>query len=395
LEPIPKDSAGFFRARRKNPQRFTFTESGDLQVPEIRGEAPKVIELPNYRPATGEELEEEVEKRRVQLKQVEQEFDETMRQYKEALANWRLSGASSEVIKYQRELTRLDATRTQLRSPIRWIHSVGHLSIRDLLVDEFHRVKKIGYDAQLLRLRSNRLEEFVKIGSLPTPPMAEGGEEEEEDEGPEESFLFFYAPDDPEWGDLSPDRMVEFVYNSTKYTSPTQAFEGERLRQLKREDIFKMMLKKSSEPTKVRTFARVVAGEVENPRELWIDILKALVAQHPTTGDTLRKTGTDTLIYANPNEGRYGIGLAEDDPAAMDREQWKGKNPLGQAWEVVRKNLPEEEEEEEEEGNGAESPVTRGGGHLYTQHGKTKEENALLRKNILKGYYSKKRISLG
>ena len=31
------------------------------------------------------------------------------------------------------------------------------------------------------------------------------------------------------------------------------------------------------------------------------------------------------------------------------KEQWKGKNPLGQAWEVVRKNLPEVEEEEEGE----------------------------------------------
>ena len=385
---IPKDSASFFRARKKDPKRFTFTAEGDLQVPEMRGEAAKIIPLPLYREATVQEQEEGIQKRYDELVGVEKEFDETYRLYKEAVAEWRDTGKASDVLKHQRDLVRLDAMRTRLRSPLLWTKEFKRLAIRDVLVDEFYQTKKLGYSVFALRMRSIPFEEVVRIGAAPaepTPELLEEGEASgDEEEGV--SYVFFNAPGDPDHGLLSPDTMVEFVYNSTKYNCLTQAYEGERLKTLGNDKQRAIILKQRN-PTIIRGFAMKVVGEVENPRELWIELIKALVAQHPRFVEAVRTTGDDTLVYANPKETRYGIGLAAEDPLAMEKGEWKGPNILGQAWQVVRGTLePVREGVDEEEET---TPVSRGGG--YTEHGKTVEESKEIRRNILKGYY--RRIS--
>jgi hypothetical protein len=119
LIPIPKDSASFFKARAKDVKAFTFTRDGNLSVPEMRGEPAKIIELPFYRKATIDEIHEKEESIKDALVSVEQEFDETAKLLRESVANWRLSGVASDVLQHQRTLTRLDAQRTSIRSPLR------------------------------------------------------------------------------------------------------------------------------------------------------------------------------------------------------------------------------------------------------------------------------------
>uniref|UniRef100_A0A6C0KJX9 NADAR domain-containing protein n=1 Tax=viral metagenome TaxID=1070528 RepID=A0A6C0KJX9_9ZZZZ len=385
--PIPKDSASFFRARAKHPRMFNFTSDGNLQVPEMRGQAAKVIDLPSYKPVPQGESQAELE-RRDQLVNVEKEFDETLQSLKQAMEEWRATGASAEAIKYQRELTRLDALRSQLRSPLRFIHEYKRLSIRQVLVDEFYQVKKIGYPVYGLQLRSRPFQEYaiiVKPGEDKAAPIDLEGQAQDEDEE-QETFVFFSDPADPEYGALSPDTMVEFIFNSTKYNSLIQAYEVERITQLGRRKDFAPLLLKSRSATQIRMIGSRITGEVENPRELWIQILTNLIAQHPRYVEILRNTGDDTLVYANPKEGRWGIGLSEEDPLAMERKSWKGPNLLGQAWQVVRSKLPPVEEgegeEEEEEGQS---------GGAYTDHGKTLEEAKEQRANVLKGYYRRGR----
>ena len=371
---IPKDSATFFRARAKQFHMFTFTQDGNLQVPELADQAAKVIELPNYRQTTEDELEEYAATRRQELENVEREYDEMLNAYKDAMQIWRDTGASSDVIAAQRELQRLDSLRSQLRTPLRWTKEFKGLSIRQLMPDLFYEVRKVGYKCYGMRLRHNQWDELTKIGELPTPPIEE--KEEEEEEEISESFIFFNKADDPDHGALSPDTMIEFIYNSTKYNSPIQAYEVERLTHLgRRKDLGPLFLR-SRNPAQLRALAARVTGDVENPRELWINILKALLTQHPQYVDILRATGKDTLVYANPKDTRWGIGLSADDPEATERSEWKGENILGQAWQAVRDTLPTDQEQE--------------GGHqeiTYTEHGRTIEESQKMRKNILRGYY--------
>ena len=382
----PKDSASFFRARAKDPRLFTFTNDGNLQVPEMQGQAAKVIELPFYKPAAHGESEDET-KRRDELVNVEQEYDEALKSLKVATEEWRNTGSSSDVMKYQRELTRLDAVRSQLRSPLRWTHAYKSLEIRQILLEEFYQVKKIGYPVYGLQLRNRPFNEYTRImkGPLDSEDATIGPIDLEQGEGQgqeqeQESFIFFSDPADPEFGPLSPDTMIEFIFNSTKYNSLIQAYEVERVTQLGRRKDFGPLLLKTRSAAQIRSLGSRITGEVENPRELWIQILTNLIAQHPRYVEILRKTDDDTLVYANSKEGRWGIGLSEEDPLAMERDSWKGPNVLGQAWQAIRAKLPPLEEGEEAEGQGQE-------GGRYTEHGKTREEARDQRANVLKGYY--------
>ena len=390
--PVPKDSASFFRARAKDPKAFTFTPDGNLQVPAMRDLPPKVIEIPSYRPSTSEELAMSEGLRYDKIREVEREYDEKLRALKEAMATWRATGASSDAIETQRELARLDALRTHLRSPLRWTVMNKRLTIRQVLVDNFYEVKKLKYPVYNLILRGNTFEDLVKVkGSADEAAEAEADEVAVEAAGPEqEPFIFFGDPEDPDYGPLSPYTMIEFVFNSTMYTSPVQAYELERITRLGRRKDFGALLLKERNPDRIRALALKIAGDIENPRELWIEILKTLLTQHQKYKGILESTGKSTLVYANMKEKtipvprRWGIGLKADDPGALDRSQWQGPNTLGQAWQAVRSSL--EKEEEEQEGGGA-------AGVSIKESGRTSEDIRKKRSGVLMGYYRRNKAS--
>jgi hypothetical protein len=348
----------------------------------MREEAAKIIELPLYRPSTSEERAVLEGERRDKIRDVEKEYDENLRFLKEAMETWKTTGASSDVMKYQRELSRLDALRTHLRSPVRWTVENKRLPIRKVLVNEFYQIKKLAYPVYNLVIRSLPFDELVKVGALPATPDTEAKEPEMK---VQETFLFFNGPEDPDYGALSPETMIDFVFNSTMYTSFVQAYEVERITRLgRRKDMGPLFLKTRS-PATIRALGMKVAGDIENPRDLWIDILKTVVTQHPKYKDILIGTGKATLVYTNlkektlPKERRWGICLTADDPGAMDKSQWQGPNILGQAWQAVRGSLEGEKEEEEGQKGGS-----------YTESGKTLDDVKKQRSSVLMGYYRKK-----
>lgn len=385
--PIPKDSASFFRVRAKNLKMFKFTEDGDLQVPEMRGEPAKVIQIPYYRPATAEETLEDEQKAMEAIQEVEREFDETYKLLKTAISEWRSTGFSADVIKYQNDLQRLDSQRTQLRSPLRWTKTFKNLSVNKILLSEFYEQRKLGYPVEALKTRTQTFEQSIRADGFTKPapaaaPPQEGSDGEEEAE-PAEEFIIFSSATDPEHGSLSPYTMVEFIHNSTKYNCVLQAYEGERLNMLGRQDIRPTLLKSRS-TAQMRVIASRVVGQPENPRELLINILKSLISQHSRFADDLRATGTSTLVFAEPKDGILGVGMGVADPQIMEKTSWKGTNFLGQAWTAVRASLPPVEADADAE---AELPAQAGG---YTEHGKTLEEAKKQRANVLKGFYRRK-----
>ena len=386
--PVPKDSASFFRARAKDPKTFTFTPDGNLQVPAMRDMPPKIIEIPSYRPATSEELAMSEAVRYDKIREVEREYDEKLRELKEAMATWRSTGASSDAIAAQRELSRLDALRTHLRSPLRWTVMNKRPTIRDVLVDNFYEVKKFKYSVFNLVIRGNTFEELVKVKGTDAEEEEAAAEAPAQAVGEEESFIFFGDPDDPDYGPLSPNTMIDFVFNSTLYTSPAQAYEVERITRLGRRSAFGPLLLKERNPERVRALALKIAGDIENPRELWIEIIKTLITQHPNYKDILTTSGKSTLVYTNmkektmPETRRWGIGLKADDPGALDRTQWQGPNTLGQAWQAVRGSLEKEDVNEESKQEGG-----------YTESARTSEDVRKQRAGVLAGYYRRKRFA--
>ena len=176
--------------------------------------------------------------------------------------------------------------------------------------------------------------------------------------------------------------MVEFIHNSTKYNCVLQAYEGERLSMLGRQDIRPALLKSRS-TAQMRVIASRVVGQPENPRELLIAILKSLISQHPRFAEDLRATGTSTLVFAEPKDGVLGVGMGVADEQITEKTAWKGTNFLGQAWTAVRIGLPPAAEDDVEEA----LPAQAGG---YNEHGKTLREAKQQRANVLKGFYRRK-----
>jgi hypothetical protein len=68
---------------------------------------------------------------------------------------------------------------------------------------------------------------------------------------------------------------------------------------------------------------------------------RAKFGQNPGLRRRLIDTGDTILAEANPKDYIWGIGLAEDDTAALDPARWQGENLLGQILMAVRSELAE------------------------------------------------------
>ena len=101
---------------------------------------------------------------------------------------------------------------------------------------------------------------------------------------------------------------------------------------------------KSSDPKEIKALGR----QVKNfDKEAW-DEAKYLIVlngnyrkftQNPALRDYLLSTGNRFLVEASPYDRIWGIGLAADDPRAMDSSQWQGENLLGFALMEVRDDI--------------------------------------------------------
>ncbi len=65
--------------------------------------------------------------------------------------------------------------------------------------------------------------------------------------------------------------------------------------------------------------------------------------QHPDLKKQLLLTTGTTLVEASPYDTIWGIGLGEDDPRAMNRSMWLGKNWLGETLTRLRDDFLKEE----------------------------------------------------
>lgn len=66
---------------------------------------------------------------------------------------------------------------------------------------------------------------------------------------------------------------------------------------------------------------------------------KAKFSQHDALKQFLLSTGNKIIVEASPLDPVWGIGFAEDDPAARCPRQWKGLNLLGFALMQVRADM--------------------------------------------------------
>ena len=110
---------------------------------------------------------------------------------------------------------------------------------------------------------------------------------------------------------------------------------------------------KTEDPKRQKALGREVRNFEE---EKWKKVAREIVfkgnyakfSQHPELRKKLIATGDKILAEASPHDCIWGIGWAVTDPEAVDMEQWKGTNWLGQVLMRVRDKLREEDEEKDQ-----------------------------------------------
>ena len=97
-------------------------------------------------------------------------------------------------------------------------------------------------------------------------------------------------------------------------------------------------------PAEAKAIGRTVRGFV---KETWSEVCFDVVvagnlakfSQHKELAAILEATGGKILVEASPVDPIWGIGLAADDPRALDPSTWRGQNLLGFALVEVRERL--------------------------------------------------------
>jgi ribA/ribD-fused uncharacterized protein len=109
------------------------------------------------------------------------------------------------------------------------------------------------------------------------------------------------------------------------------------------QSIAKQILATSS-PRKCKELGRQIAGFNNDVWKLKArdivyngNILK--FTQNSDLRQQLLNTANTLLVEASPDDCLWGIGLAEDDPRALDQSQWRGLNWLGETLTKVRESI--------------------------------------------------------
>lgn len=152
-----------------------------------------------------------------------------------------------------------------------------------------------------------------------------------------EQFHFFWR------GPLSQWPKSEFFVNDIKYNCAEQWMMAKKAELFEDFDTLDQIMSESS-PKEQKALGRTVQN-FDLP--IWEANARRIVYrgnfhkfyQNDEFREALFATKGKTLVEASPVDRIWGIGLAEDNPDALDRTKWLGKNWLGETLTKVRDDL--------------------------------------------------------
>jgi len=152
-----------------------------------------------------------------------------------------------------------------------------------------------------------------------------------------DAFVLFWGGWPSQW------HPARFLAGGVEYTCCEQYMMAEKARVFGDADALAEILAADS-PRAQKAIGRKVKGF--DPA-VWDAVCRGIVyagnlarfSQDAETRQTLLSTGDRTIVEASPTDRIWGIGLAQDDPKALDPAQWRGTNWLGVALMQVRETL--------------------------------------------------------
>jgi ribA/ribD-fused uncharacterized protein len=151
------------------------------------------------------------------------------------------------------------------------------------------------------------------------------------------SFVFFWSGWPSQW------YPADFAIDGVEYGCAEQFMMAEKARLFGDKEALHAILRTDS-PVEQKALGRTVR-DFDEAR--WTGACREVVyrgniakfSQNPDLLELLLVTGDKTLVEASPKDRIWGIGLAADDPRAMNRSAWRGKNWLGEVLMRVRAEL--------------------------------------------------------
>ncbi len=131
-----------------------------------------------------------------------------------------------------------------------------------------------------------------------------------------------------------------FTIDGIEYNTAEQFMMAEKARLFGDESILEEILE-TDDPKTQKKLGRMVENFDEDEwNKVAMDVvIKGNLAkfnQNPSFKKKLLATGGKIIAEASPYDKIWGIGLSEEDPRALDRNQWLGTNWLGDALAQVR-----------------------------------------------------------
>jgi ribA/ribD-fused uncharacterized protein len=180
---------------------------------------------------------------------------------------------------------------------------------------------------------------------MPTPEERRADAVRAEAAGRRQRFVFFWKEAALSPGCLSQFWPAPFVVDGVTYPAAEYWMMAEKARLFGDGDVLETILTAPT-PAAAKAAGRAVRGYSESAweaarYEVVVVGNLAKFTQHENLGRYLVSTGDRVLVEASPLDRVWGIGLAADDPRALNPDQWQGLNLLGQALmearEVLRK----------------------------------------------------------
>lgn len=376
LAPVPyskeaiEEINSFYRKRAKNSVGFTYTSGGDLEIKEgakvskvSRPSTAGTIRLKMFVPLEPAEIASLDDTRSGSLAALDTEYEEEHVRLVDAWEEYRRTGSMHAVLASNQAMTDIDAKRNLVRTAVRNVVSIPNPVTRDIILSDRYEERKLfpkgdPFNQEVARLAIYTFKQEDEFGKY----VDDAGEEVQEKVEEEASDILtrqklkdgrfarvFYETDSEANGFLSPMWMADFTMidgeASTNYSSPIQAYEAEKAKELGKVELREKILKTRS-PRTIRLLVRQEKEHPKDARGLWLKIYTAMYNKYPNLQARLLATGSDTLIFADSKPGPSSVGLAEKDSGVLDPTKWRGENAVGLAQETVRTRLREQTLEE-------------------------------------------------
>lgn len=145
-------------------------------------------------------------------------------------------------------------------------------------------------------------------------------------------FVFFWGAAPPQ-GVFSNWYKKSFEHDGIKFNCSEQYMMYAKAVIFGDEEIAEKVLKEK-DPKKQKALGRKVKNFDPGQwmavcQDVMVPALVSKFEQDPYALEVLLSTGDATIVEASPLDKIWGIGLASDDPRAMDPSKWKGQNLLG------------------------------------------------------------------